>query len=172
MDAVIGRRPWRQWVAKRCTTSLGAFGVTAVVALGSCGPAALQCAPAPAAPASIAAPSSAVQQVVDLTNARRADNGLGPLTLSAALTNAAQAHSADQAATNTMSHAGSDGSNLADRLARAGYRATTWAENVAAGYPDATAVMSGWMNSPGHRANILNGNFTQIGVGVAYSANG
>ena len=74
MDAVTERRPWRQRMAKRCTTSLGAFGVTAVVALGSCGPAALQCAPA-AAPAPAA--SSAVQQVVDLTNARRAENGLG-----------------------------------------------------------------------------------------------
>jgi uncharacterized protein YkwD len=113
-----------------------------------------------------------VQQVVDLTNARRAENGLGAVSFNAALTNAAQAHSADQAASGTMSHSGTDGSNPGDRIARAGYRASTWAENVAAGYADAAAVMNGWMNSSGHRANILSGNFTQIGIGLAYSANG
>ena len=40
------------------------------------------------------------------------------------------------------------------------------------GYPDAASVMDGWMNSPGHRANILSGNVTQIGVGLAYAADG
>jgi uncharacterized protein YkwD len=167
MDTVMERRPWRQRMAKRCTSSLGAFGVTAAVALGSCGPAAMQCAPAAAPPA-----PSAVQQVVDLTNARRAEHGLGALTVSGALTNAAQAHSADQAGRATMTHTGSDGSSPGDRIARTGYRSATWGENVAAGYPDGAAVLDGWMNSSGHRANILSSGFTQIGVGVAYSANG
>ena len=71
-----------------------------------------------------------------------------------------------------MSHTGSDGSNPGDRIARAGYRFSAWAENVAMGYPDAASVMDGWMNSPGHRANILSGNVTEIGVGLAYAADG
>ena len=125
------------------------------------------CTPPPPAPA-----PNAVQQVVDLTNARRAENGLPALGVNGLLMNAAQGHSADQAARNTMSHAGSDGSNPGQRIARVGYNATAWAENVAAGQPDAGTVMNGWMNSPGHRANILSGNVTEIGVGLAYSAGG
>ena len=71
-----------------------------------------------------------------------------------------------------MSHTGTDGSNPGDRIARAGYRFSAWGENVAIGYPDAASVMDGWMNSPGHRANILSGNVTEIGIGLAYAADG
>ena len=170
MDAATTRPSWWRRQTRRCTTTLGAFGVTAAVALGSCGPVATQCAPAPA-PAPLAAPS-AVQQVVDLTNARRAEHGLGALAVDGLLNNAAQGHSNDQAAADKMSHTGTDGSNPGDRIARAGYGFSAWGENVAAGYPDAASAMNGWMNSPGHRANILNGNFTQIGVGLASAADG
>ncbi len=151
------------------TRRLGAYG--AIAGLGLLAP---QCAPqyAPApAPASAPAPSG-LQQVVDLTNQRRAEHGLGALAVHAVLNAAAQGHSQDQAARDTMSHTGSDGSNPGDRIARAGYRFSAWAENVAMGYPDAASVMAGWMNSPGHRANILNGNVTQIGIGLAYAADG
>ena len=71
-----------------------------------------------------------------------------------------------------MTHTGSDGSDAGTRIGRAGYSAGTWGENVAAGYGSASSVVDGWMNSSGHRANILNGAFTQIGVAVAYSADG
>lgn len=163
MDAAT----WWHRLTRRSTTTLGAFGVAAALSLGQCAP--QQCAPAPApAPA----PSGAVQQVVDITNARRAEHGLPALSHNAVLTNAAQAHSADQAAANTMGHAGTDGSNPGDRITRAGYRFSAWGENVAAGYGDGASVMDGWMNSAGHRANILSGNFTEIGIGLAHSANG
>ena len=167
MDAVNGRRPWRQRLAKVCTTNLGAFGVTAVLGLGAAAAILPQCGPA-----AVSAPTSPAQQVVDLANARRAQSGLPALSVSGALSNAAQAHAADQASVSRMSHAGTDGSDLPARLDRVGYRWSTWGENVAAGYGDAGAVVNGWMNSSGHRANILNGNFTQIGIGLAYSPNG
>ena len=87
------------------------------------------------------------------------------------LNQAAQLHSQDQAARKTMSHVGSDGSRAGDRITRAGYAWRSWGENVAAGYGTAESVMAAWMNSPGHRANILSGN-TEIGLGLAYASNG
>ncbi|MBA3398727.1 MAG: CAP domain-containing protein [Acidimicrobiia bacterium] len=71
-----------------------------------------------------------------------------------------------------MSHEGSDGSDPGTRIRRQGHRYSTWGENVAAGYRTANDVMRGWMNSPGQRANILNGRFTDIGIGLATSADG
>ena len=71
-----------------------------------------------------------------------------------------------------MTHTGSDGSKPAQRVERQGYTWRSVAENVAYGYPDADAVMAGWMNSPLHRDNILRTSVTQIGVGLAYAADG
>lgn len=116
--------------------------------------------------------SPQLQRVLDLTNAARADNGLAPLKYVASLGTAAQLHSEDQAARGQLTHTGSDGSDPGDRIERAGYVWRTWAENAAAGYATADSVVNGWMNSPGHRANILNPKVTQIGLGLAFSANG
>lgn len=112
------------------------------------------------------------QQVLDLLNAERAKVGADPVVLDDALSRAAEAHSRDQASRGSMSHTGSDGSNAGQRVTRAGFVWRTWGENVAYGYTTAAAVMSGWMNSPGHRANNLNSAFTHVGVGLANSANG
>lgn len=71
-----------------------------------------------------------------------------------------------------MSHTGSDGSNAGARLRANGGSFSTWAENVAAGYGSAAGVVDGWMNSSGHRANILNPSMTQIGVAAATAADG
>ena len=57
-------------------------------------------------------------------------------------------------------------------LFRSGYAWRAWAENIAAGQPDAASVVQGWMSSAGHRTNILNPGYTDIGVGLAYSASG
>jgi hypothetical protein len=70
---------------------------------------------------------------------------------------------------NRMSHYGSDGSNPAVRIRAAGYVWRTWGENVAYGYTTPATVMNGWINSPGHRANLLNPNFREIGIGIASS---
>lgn len=105
-------------------------------------------------------------------NAQRSANGVGPLTACPVLAVAAQRHSNDQAAHHKMTHAGSDGSDIGTRAARVAYNG--WSglgENVAMGYPSVTAVMNGWMNSAGHRANLLNGGYNHIGLGLAYDGN-
>ncbi|WDZ87420.1 CAP domain-containing protein [Micromonospora cathayae] len=108
-------------------------------------------------------------QVVALVNAERAKAGCGALSVDAKLTTAAQRHSEDQAAHKKMSHTGSDGSDAGDRLDRVGYDWRGYGENVAWNQQTPAAVMAAWMNSAGHRANILNCAFTEIGVGVARS---
>jgi uncharacterized protein YkwD len=107
-----------------------------------------------------------------LTNQQRQAAGLVALSTSSALTNAAAQHSADQAGRNSMSHTGSNGSNAGDRISANGGSFSTWAENVAAGYGSASGVVDGWMNSSGHRQNILNPAMTHIGVAVADAADG
>ncbi len=108
-----------------------------------------------------------VTEVVALVNAERARVGAGPLTLEPRLTLAAQRHSEDMAANSYMDHVSLDGRTMSDRGTAAGYRYRALGENVAAGQQSPAEVMDGWMHSPGHRTNILNGEFTQIGVGFA-----
>ena len=130
-------------------------------------------APATTAPATKASASpsstasSAQDEVVDLVNSERAKVGCSPLKVNAKLTEAAQAHSEDMAEHSNMSHTGSDGSSPGDRIEKAGYSWSTYGENVAYGYSSAKSVMEGWMNSSGHKANILNCDFKEIGVGHA-----
>ncbi|MFI7211733.1 CAP domain-containing protein [Micromonospora maritima] len=113
--------------------------------------------------------SAELQQVVTLVNQERAKAGCKALSVDSKLTLAAQRHSQDQADHKKMSHDGSDGSDVGDRLDRAGYAWRAYGENVAWNQQSPAAVMDAWMNSPGHRANILNCSFTEIGVGVARS---
>ncbi|SBT53134.1 CAP domain-containing protein [Micromonospora auratinigra] len=128
---------------------------------------------APNGPAARAATTAGVsaelQQVVDLVNKERAKAGCKALGIDDKLMLAAQRHSQDQADHKTMSHDGSDGSDVGDRLDRVGYAWRAYGENVAWNQQTPAAVMDAWMNSPGHRANILNCSFTEIGVGVARS---
>ncbi|MFJ3336793.1 CAP domain-containing protein [Streptomyces sp. NPDC086766] len=124
-------------------------------------------AASPSTPKPTATASGVAARIVELVNAERAKAGCSPVTLNATLTKAAQAHSEDMAAHQNMSHTGSDGSSPGDRITRAGYDWSTYGENVAYGYSTADQVMSGWMSSPGHRANILNCSFKEIGVGHA-----
>ena len=124
--------------------------------------------PNPPAPSTAPAPSGGVTtQVVTLTNAERAKAGCGPLTVNATLTAVAQAHSQDMATNNYFDHNSQDGRTPFDRMTAAGYRYSTAAENIAAGQRTPQDVMTAWMNSPGHRANILNCALKQIGVGYA-----
>ncbi|MFE9256553.1 CAP domain-containing protein [Streptomyces sp. NPDC006879] len=111
--------------------------------------------------------SGDVAQVLALVNKERANAGCSALTINAKLMSAAQNHSEDMAAHSNMSHTGSDGSDPGQRITRAGYDWRTYGENVAYGYSTAAKVMDGWMNSPGHRRNILNCSFKEIGIGLA-----
>ncbi|WP_189577949.1 CAP domain-containing protein [Marinobacter zhanjiangensis] len=89
-----------------------------------------------------------------------------PVTWDARLGAAAQAHSEDMANMGQMSHEGSEGKVLADRLGEAGYEARAWAENVAAGQRDAASVVAAWLDSPGHCANIMSTDYEEFGAGV------
>jgi uncharacterized protein YkwD len=106
------------------------------------------------------------QQVIDLTNEQRQQNGcITALVLSPQLTAAASAHSQDMAIHDLFSHTGSNGSTMVSRVVATGYSYSQLAENIAAGHATAEAVVDGWMKSPGHRANILNCSLHELGVG-------
>ncbi|WP_329440018.1 CAP domain-containing protein [Streptomyces sp. NBC_01426] len=120
--------------------------------------------PAPADP--VPPPSGTVAQVISLVNAERREAGCGDLTANARLTSAAQSYTEVMARSGELSHTGPDGSTMSGRISATGYKWSATGENIARGQADATAVMDSWMKSPGHRANILNCNFTEIGVGV------
>ena len=121
------------------------------------------------------------QQIVALVNQERALYGLPALTVNAQLTYAAQVQSTNMAALSAvvglsaaMSHQldGSPVPLMEDRADYAGYQYSALGENIAYGYTGATDVMNAWMNSPGHRANILESMFTQIGVSVEVAPSG
>ncbi|NKZ07160.1 CAP domain-containing protein [Actinomadura latina] len=117
------------------------------------------------------ASSGSEATVVSLTNAERAKEGCQPLRTDSRLTVAARKHSADMAANNYFDHTSRNGDSPWKRMEDAGYT-SPGAENIAKGYPTAAAVVKGWMNSPGHRANILNCGLRAIGVGVASGPGG
>ncbi len=108
-------------------------------------------------------------EVVRLANVEREKAGCAALSIDDKLMTAAQRHSQDQADNKKMSHDGSNGSSPGDRLDDVNYQWRTYGENVAWNQQSPAAVMKAWMNSPGHKANILNCSFTEIGVGIATS---
>jgi uncharacterized protein YkwD len=126
-------------------------------------------APTTAIPTATTLPaaSAPTTRVLEIVNAERKKAGCSPLALNAKLTAAAQAHSKDMADHSNMSHTGSDGSSPADRITRAGYTWSSYGENVAYGYSTPESVMAGWMASAGHKRNILDCNFKDIGIGLA-----
>ncbi len=106
-------------------------------------------------------------QILNLVNAERAAAGCGALVLNGTLNAVADAHSEDMAANDFFDHTNLRGESPFDRISAAGYGYRTAGENIAVGYPDAQTVMDGWMNSPGHRRNILDCGYTELGVGYA-----
>ncbi|MGW7269269.1 sigma-70 family RNA polymerase sigma factor [Streptomyces sp. NPDC054864] len=123
---------------------------------------------APQAPAG----NSYSQEVTRLANAERAKSGCGPLTLNSKLGDAAQGHSDDMAERDFFDHTNPDGEDPGDRVTAAGYKWSTYGENIAAGQRTPSAVMDSWMNSSGHRANILNCSFKEIGIGYRQGSGG
>ena len=111
------------------------------------------------------ADTSAQAQVVSLTNAERQQAGCGPLTTDGSITAAAQAHASDMAARGYFEHTNPEGVTFDQRIRNSGY-ARPGAENIARGATTAEVVVDMWMNSPGHRANILNCDLRTIGVGL------
>lgn len=107
--------------------------------------------------------------VIDRMNDARSSAGLPALREQDTLTGIAQSHACDNAARGKTSHRGSDGSSLTTRLRNGGYRYATAAENTGRGFdgPSATNAVAFWMESRGHRANILNRQMRDVGVGIA-----
>lgn len=119
-------------------------------------------------------------ELLTLVNAARSEGRMcgdqsyavaAPLTYSCALEQAASAHSEDMATNNFISHTGSDGLTVSDRVEAAGYSWRAVGENIAGGYSSPEEVTDGWLSSDGHCANIMNPNFTEFGAARVESEN-
>ena len=113
--------------------------------------------------------SNQAQEVLALVNQQRRANGVGELQLDPTLTQAANIRAKELVT--KFSHTRPDGSSCFTVLNQVGYRYGMVGENIAAGYTNASAVMTGWMNSTGHRKNILNSEYKRIGIGYYYDPN-
>jgi len=111
-----------------------------------------------------------IYRVLELTNIERSKLSLPPLTFNTQLLNAAATHSQNMALQDFFSHTGKDGSSLGSRISATGYQFSAAAENIAAGSSTPEQVVSSWMNSSGHRANILNPNLKEIGISYYFLA--
>ncbi|WHM40422.1 sigma-70 family RNA polymerase sigma factor [Streptomyces sp. BPTC-684] len=120
----------------------------------------------PRVPNSLAKQGSAAQQVIALVNTERAKNGCGPVSDNSRLATAAQRHSDNMAAQGFFDHTDPSGAGPGERIHAADYQWSTYGENIARGQQSPADVMNSWMNSPGHRANILNCAFKELGVGI------
>lgn len=107
-----------------------------------------------------------LERARQLINAYRKQHGLKPLTLNAALTEAAKLHARDLAKWDRISHYGSDGSNPWDRVKRVGYKAKVAAENVGTGQVSIDEVLKGWEASPGHNKNLLLREAEHMGIAL------
>ena len=115
-------------------------------------------------------PADYKAQVVAIINQERANAGLGSVSQNASLDAVAQIRAQEIA--QSFSHTRPDGTNCFTILDQYGIPNSTAGENIAAGYGTPEEVMTGWMNSDGHRANILNGSFGQVGIGYYTDPNG
>lgn len=118
-----------------------------------------------AEPIVLAPPDPAIERMAELVNNERRAAGLAPLTIAPELMAAAQEQSWDMALSGLISHAGSDGRGAAQRMRDAGYNWQRCGENIAVGQTTPDEAMAFWMNSPPHRANILDPGMRELGVG-------
>ncbi|MFJ8086065.1 CAP domain-containing protein [Streptomyces sp. NPDC096205] len=125
----------------------------------------------PTTPATVSAEAAAEAEVLRLVNVERIQAGCTPLAANSGLSQLARAFSDDMAERGFFDHTDPDGATPWDRAEKAGIT-DLGGENIARGQADAAAVMQAWMNSPGHRANILNCDFKTLGVGVHYGDGG
>ena len=118
--------------------------------------------------------SATESRIFDLINAERKHQGLPALVYNEQLDRMAKIQAENMARFQKMAHVipGARLPTLTDRAHYVGYPFSRLAENVALGYPNAQTVVEGWMYSKGHRANILNGQVVETGIGVARSAAG
>lgn len=117
-------------------------------------------------------PAAAAREVVRLVNVERAGHGCPPVRRNAALEKAAQRHADDMATRGFFDHTNPDGADPGARIIAAGYSWSSYGENIAVGQATPAAVMRAWMNSPGHRRNILECRSAEIGVGIRFATGG
>ncbi|MBY8867554.1 CAP domain-containing protein [Streptomyces sennicomposti] len=122
-------------------------------------------------PATVSTEATAAAEVLSLVNQERAKAGCSPVTADGALASLAEDFSEAMADQGFFDHTDPSGASPWDRAARLGITGLG-GENIARGQADAAAVMDAWMNSPGHRANILNCDFKTLGVGVHFGTGG
>ena len=158
--------------------SLLCLFATLVVALVAAPSASAVCASASAAPATVAK-RTAIRATLCTLNAERRRHGLPRLKLNKKLSAAARRHARDMVRRGYFAHDSLGGGSFVDRIRRTGYlRGTgkwTVGENLAWGSHDRAApraITQMWMNSPGHRANILSPSFREVGIGLALGAPG
>lgn len=111
-------------------------------------------------------------QLAQGINTAREQAGLGALPRSARLDRAARDIACDNAARGRLSHRSGSGSDLSARLQKAGYGFRAAGENLGQGYRSPARAVQGWMNSPGHRQNLLSPQVRELGVAVALGTNG
>ena len=116
--------------------------------------------------------SSYQQQVLDLVNAERTKRGISALTLDSNLSNVATKKSQDMVNKNYFDHTSPTYGSPFDMMKQFGISYRTAGENIAKGQKTPQEVVTAWMNSEGHRKNILNPNFTNLGVGIAKDSKG
>lgn len=114
-------------------------------------------------------PTAWEREVVALYNQERADAGLPPLIMDVRLVQSARGHSEDMAIHDYFSHVSLDGTTFDKRILAAGYPSPR-SENIAAGYSTPASVVTAWMGSAGHRANILDSTAKHVGIGYAYQS--
>ncbi|MFT4151089.1 MAG: CAP domain-containing protein [Paracoccaceae bacterium] len=128
------------------------------------------CAGGPAAACEKPADAAGVEnEVIALINAERVRQGLDKVRRSAVLEKAADRQACDLATHGRLSHTGSDGSSMRDRVKGAGYPMRFANENIGMGFRSPQSAVAWWMNSPGHRANLLEPRVRDIGVSVTTS---
>lgn len=115
------------------------------------------------------ATNTSVDGLLASTNTQRASDGDGQLSINSQLMNAAQAKANDMASRNYWSHNTPDGQEPWVFVRDAGYQYQAVGENLAYGFADSNATITGWLNSPSHRENMLNGVYTEVGFGIANS---
>lgn len=112
------------------------------------------------------------ERIVALVNTARAKAGCSPVRVDSRLRGAAQGHADDMADRDYYAHNNPEGRDAGDRMEAEGYNWRTWAENIHRGPRDPGRAVRDWLASPGHRKNIVNCEFKDIGVGVNLRSNG
>lgn len=123
-----------------------------------------------AAPALAGTMSETEAQALALINAHRAEAGCPPLEPHPQLVDAARGHANAMATQDFFSHTSKNGTKFGNRVRASGFKGRKLAENIAAGQSSAAEVVAMWMNSAGHRKNILTCSHTHTGIGMAYQA--